>query len=320
MMFQRTIKAMAAQSMRCIAFAHKQIADIGAGSCDRKLPEDGLTLLGMVDLKDPCHPWVRTAVDTCRRAGAAVKMITRGNLHTTRAIALECSILRADQDLNEAVIEVREFRSLTTEQRMTIVYRISMMARSSLFDKLLVVKSLKKKGCDSSAMGKFQLTMNVVALVINFITVVSSGDVPFTTVQLLWVNLILDTKSGNSRTSPNGKMYKRLFNDHVPVVLDFIVSSPDVCVPVVLDFIVDFARKPPRNYKLRDTGDYALVAQKAVDFDDELVLFFSEIALFEIRMQVIDLVEAAALATSKQAGGLSKRLPAPFAMEACVGY
>ncbi|KAL5988707.1 putative calcium-transporting ATPase 13, plasma membrane-type [Asimina triloba] len=253
MQIQRTIETMAAQSLRCIALAHKQIADVGAGSCDRKLPEDGLTLLGMVGLKDPCRPGVRTAVDACRRAGVAVKMITGDNLHTARAIALECGILRADQDLNEAVIEGQEFRSLTTEQRMAIVDKISVMARSSPFDKLLMVKSLKQKGQVVAVTGdgtndapalkesdiglsmgiqgtevakessdivilddnftsvvtvlqwgrcvynniqkfiQFQLTVNVAALVINFVAAVSSGDVPLTAVQLLWVNLIMDT-------------------------------------------------------------------------------------------------------------------------------
>ncbi|XP_044463633.1 calcium-transporting ATPase 8, plasma membrane-type-like isoform X2 [Mangifera indica] len=40
---------------------------------------------------------------------------------------------------------------------------------------------------------QFQLTVNVAALVINFVAAVSSGDVPLNAVQLLWVNLIMDT-------------------------------------------------------------------------------------------------------------------------------
>ncbi|KAL5988924.1 hypothetical protein ACLOJK_027026 [Asimina triloba] len=130
-------------SLWCIPFAHKQIAGVVANSYDRKLPEDGLTLLGMVGLKDPCCPGVRTVVDACRRAGVAMKMIIGDNLHIARVIMLECSILKADQDLNEIVIEGQEFRSLITEQMMAIVDKISVMARSSPFDKLLMVKSLK---------------------------------------------------------------------------------------------------------------------------------------------------------------------------------
>ncbi|KAL8217334.1 hypothetical protein R6Q57_020707 [Mikania cordata] len=40
---------------------------------------------------------------------------------------------------------------------------------------------------------QFQLTVNVAALAINVVAAVSSGEVPLNTVQLLWVNLIMDT-------------------------------------------------------------------------------------------------------------------------------
>ncbi|KAG9134833.1 hypothetical protein Leryth_001130 [Lithospermum erythrorhizon] len=40
---------------------------------------------------------------------------------------------------------------------------------------------------------QFQLTVNIVALMVNFISACISGDAPLTAVQLLWVNLIMDT-------------------------------------------------------------------------------------------------------------------------------
>ncbi|KAL6987188.1 Alpha carbonic anhydrase 4 [Sarracenia purpurea var. burkii] len=40
---------------------------------------------------------------------------------------------------------------------------------------------------------QFQLTVNVVALMINFVSACISGSAPLTAVQLLWVNLIMDT-------------------------------------------------------------------------------------------------------------------------------
>ncbi|GER25844.1 calcium ATPase [Striga asiatica] len=40
---------------------------------------------------------------------------------------------------------------------------------------------------------QFQLTVNIVALMINFISACASGAAPLTAVQLLWVNLIMDT-------------------------------------------------------------------------------------------------------------------------------
>lgn len=40
---------------------------------------------------------------------------------------------------------------------------------------------------------QFQLTVNVAALIINVVAAVSSGNIPLNAVQLLWVNLIMDT-------------------------------------------------------------------------------------------------------------------------------
>ncbi|GJM98053.1 hypothetical protein PR202_ga15028 [Eleusine coracana subsp. coracana] len=40
---------------------------------------------------------------------------------------------------------------------------------------------------------QFQLIVNVAVLIINFVAALTSGKMPLTTVQLLWVNLIMDT-------------------------------------------------------------------------------------------------------------------------------
>uniref|UniRef100_M1C9K7 P-type Ca(2+) transporter n=2 Tax=Solanum tuberosum TaxID=4113 RepID=M1C9K7_SOLTU len=181
-------------------------------------------------------------------------MITGDNVFTAKAIATECGILHPNQEVDEgAVIEGEEFRNLTDEVRMERVEKICVMARSSPFDKLLMVQCLRKKGHVVAVTGdgtndapalkeadiglsmgiqgtevakessdivilddnfasvatvlkwgrcvynniqkfiQFQLTVNVAALVINFVAAVSSGEVPLTAVQLLWVNLIMDT-------------------------------------------------------------------------------------------------------------------------------
>ncbi|KAK9218411.1 hypothetical protein WN943_007048 [Citrus x changshan-huyou] len=248
------IKDMAAKSLRCIAFAHSKVAEAD-GQVQEKLEETGLTLLGLVGLKDPCRPGVRAAVECCRNAGVNVKMVTGDNVHTARAIAIECGILNPDVGLNndDAVIEGVKFRSLSAEERVAKIESIRVMARSSPLDKLLMVQSLKQKGHVVAVTGdgtndapalkaadiglsmgiqgtevakessdivimddnftsvvtvlrwgrcvynniqkflQFQLTVNVAALVINFVAAVSSGKVPLTAVQLLWVNLIMDT-------------------------------------------------------------------------------------------------------------------------------
>lgn len=219
-----------------------------------KFEESGLTLLGIVGLKDPCRPGVREAVQSCKKAGVNVKMITGDNLFTAKAISVECGILEPDiESHDEAVIEGREFRSYSHEERMQKIDQIQVMARSSPLDKLLMVQCLKQKGHVVAVTGdgandapalkeadiglsmgvqgtevakessdivilddnfasivtvlrwgrgvynniqkfiQFQLTVNVAALVVNFVAAVSSGNVPLTAVQLLWVNLIMDT-------------------------------------------------------------------------------------------------------------------------------
>nr|KJB44882.1 hypothetical protein B456_007G277600 [Gossypium raimondii] len=245
----KIIEDMAAKSLRCIAFAHTKYPIDN----ERVLQESGLILLGLVGLKDPCRPGVRTAVEACINAGVNIKMITGDNIFTAKAIATECGILQPNEDMSEAVIEGVQFRNYSPEERMAKINRICVMARSSPFDKLLMVQCLKQNGHVVAVTGdgtndapalkeadiglsmgiqgtevakessdiiilddnftsvvtvlrwgrcvfnniqkfiQFQLTVNIAALVINFIAAISSGEVPLTAVQLLWVNLIMDT-------------------------------------------------------------------------------------------------------------------------------
>ncbi|KAL5984176.1 putative calcium-transporting ATPase 13, plasma membrane-type [Asimina triloba] len=167
------------------------------------------------------------------------------NLHIAKAIALECGILRADQDLNEVVIEGQEFRSLTTieftqgveeqtnpevnKQELEQIRQVALSQQMEMLKGQVVTVTgngtndapalkeldiglsmgiqgtkVAKESSDIFCNGEgvynniqkfiqFQLTVNVAALVINFIVIISSGDVPLTKVRLLRVNLIMDT-------------------------------------------------------------------------------------------------------------------------------
>lgn len=59
---------------------------------------------------------------------------------------------------------------------------------------------------------QFQLTVNVVALVLNFVSACITGTAPLTAVQLLWVNLIMDTLGALALATepPNDELMKRL--------------------------------------------------------------------------------------------------------------
>ncbi|KAJ8762528.1 hypothetical protein K2173_007967 [Erythroxylum novogranatense] len=250
------LENMAANSLRCIAFAHRKLSEeeYGNGPEGKKIEDEGLTLIGIVGIKDPCRQGVKKAVQVCQNAGVNVKMITGDNVFTARAVAIECGILTPGEIMiDSSVIEGQEFRNYTPKERLEKVDQIRVMARSSPFDKLLMVQCLKQKGhvvavtgdgtddapalkeadvglsmaiqgtevakessditilddnfasvatvlrwgrCVYSNIQKFiqfQLTVSVAALVINFVAAVSTGEVPLTAVQLLWVNLIMDT-------------------------------------------------------------------------------------------------------------------------------
>ncbi|KAJ8431754.1 hypothetical protein Cgig2_028971 [Carnegiea gigantea] len=284
------IDKMAAESLRCIAFAYKTYDrnDVPNTSevemAQWALPEDNLTLLALVGIKDPCRPGVGEAVRLCTAAGVKVRMVTGDNIQTAKAIALECGILTKDADATEpTIIEGKTFHALSEQERVAVAKKITVMGRSSPNDKLLLVQALRKGGdvvavtgdgtndapalheadiglsmgisgtevakessdiiilddnfasvvkmvkfplllelmlCIASSSRlfglltddflqvvrwgrsvyaniqkfiQFQLTVNVAALVINVVAAVSSGSIPLNAVQLLWVNLIMDT-------------------------------------------------------------------------------------------------------------------------------
>ncbi|GMH17978.1 hypothetical protein Nepgr_019819 [Nepenthes gracilis] len=58
---------------------------------------------------------------------------------------------------------------------------------------------------------QFQLTVNIVALIVNFSSVCLTGSAPLTAVQLLWVNMIMDTLGALALATepPNDELMKR---------------------------------------------------------------------------------------------------------------
>ncbi|KAI4326544.1 hypothetical protein MLD38_031848 [Melastoma candidum] len=157
---EQIIESMATRSLRCIAFAHGYESECQPkdGNAEETLKEDGLTLLGLIGITDPCRPGVKTAVQACQDAGVSIKMITGDNVFTAKAITTECGILRPGDETNDcAVIEGSEFRNLSPQARLERVKKIRVMARSSPFDKLLMVQCLKQMGHVFAVTGELNL-------------------------------------------------------------------------------------------------------------------------------------------------------------------
>ncbi|XP_057737718.1 calcium-transporting ATPase 8, plasma membrane-type-like isoform X4 [Arachis stenosperma] len=201
--FNQIIEDMAAKSLRCVAIAYRpwKKEDIPVNEeqwAHLSILEDDLILLAIVGLKDPCRPGIKTTVQLCRNAGVKVIMFTGDNINTAKAIALECGILSSfDNAIEPCVIEGREFRALTDEQRKEIAEKIVVMGRSSPNDKLLLVEALRKRGHIIAVIGDG--TNDAPALYEGSQIAKESSDIILmddnfaSILKLLWVNLIMDT-------------------------------------------------------------------------------------------------------------------------------
>lgn len=137
------VQGMKNDGLQCVALAYKQIPE--------DYPDDGedkcYTLLGLLGVKGKCRPHVKESVLECQHAGVGIKMITRAEVPTARAAAIECCILESNHDIRAGdVVEGAEFRNWTGEERMEKVDKIRVVARASSMDKLLMVQCLKQKG------------------------------------------------------------------------------------------------------------------------------------------------------------------------------
>ncbi|KAB8256553.1 plasma membrane calcium-transporting ATPase [Aspergillus pseudonomiae] len=102
-----------------------------------------LTFLSIMGIRDPLRNGARDAVQSCHKAGVAVRIVTGDNLLTAKAIAEECGILTNPDDV---AMEGREFRQLGESQQLEIIPRLKVLARSSPEDKRTLVRRLKEMG------------------------------------------------------------------------------------------------------------------------------------------------------------------------------
>ncbi|KAG5508190.1 hypothetical protein JKF63_05445 [Porcisia hertigi] len=278
---EEAIMAMARRQLRTLAIAYADnpltSADCagprGTGDCDEggsvsfsPFPQDdagltGLTLLGIVGIRDPVRVEVRGAVAQCRRAGVVVRMITGDNKATAVSIAKEVGIYgkvwsgpaKGEQGL---ALEGSQFRELAKSARKlnAILPRLQVVSRASPLDKRILVSALMARGEVVAVTGdgtndapalkganvgfsmnsgtevaklasdvvilddnfstivtamkwgrnvndnickflQFQMTVNVAAVAVSFFGALldRNGESPLKPVQLLWVNLIMDT-------------------------------------------------------------------------------------------------------------------------------
>lgn len=147
---EQIFREMKSKGLRCVAFAHKEVSEErtdDARNFDLKLKEENSAFIGCLGLKYPCRPEVQKAVMDCQQAGVNIKLVTRNDLLTARAIAIECGIIDPTQDMTTGeLVDRQRLQNNAEEEIIENCDRIRVMARASTLDKLHMVRGLKQRG------------------------------------------------------------------------------------------------------------------------------------------------------------------------------
>ncbi|KAL1534313.1 P-type Ca(2+) transporter [Salvia divinorum] len=149
--FKNIEQGMKNNGLNCIAYAHASVSgdlqDNGGINFHPGLNQKIYTLIGFLGLRDLFRDNIINFVKECQEAGVNVKMITTEDVQKARISALRCGILSSYQTaVTDEIIEGREFRSFTDEERSEKAEKCRVIAGASTSDKLLLVKCLKDSG------------------------------------------------------------------------------------------------------------------------------------------------------------------------------
>ncbi|MGF1616041.1 MAG: cation-translocating P-type ATPase [Gammaproteobacteria bacterium] len=133
-------EGLAAEAMRVLALAGKVIAvrDFDPAG-DLMAHVRDLTFIGLVGIIDPPRAEARQALELCKRAGIAVKMITGDHRLTAAAIARELG-------LDGEVVEGSELDAMSPRALAARIERIAVFARVAPEHKVRIVQALKAHG------------------------------------------------------------------------------------------------------------------------------------------------------------------------------
>jgi P-type Ca2+ transporter type 2C len=161
------VSELATRPLRCLALAvkeSKQLEDslrrfspkddrevarhpLLADSSNYRSIESGLTLVGIVGIKDPARPGVADSIDLCTRAGIRVMMITGDAKDTAIAIARDVHIFPTESEADGTKLkayEGREFFAKPREEQLEILKEDNIVfCRAEPSDKQKLIKMLQ---------------------------------------------------------------------------------------------------------------------------------------------------------------------------------
>ncbi|MEM1835341.1 MAG: cation-transporting P-type ATPase [Sulfolobales archaeon] len=137
----REIDELASAGYRTLGVAYRVLTEYTEDSNPEDIERD-LTFLGVLGIIDPPREGVREAIEAARRAGIKVVMVTGDHKLTATAVARMVGI-DVDRGL---VVEGRELDSMSDEELVKIVDRVSVFARVTPEHKARIVRALKRRG------------------------------------------------------------------------------------------------------------------------------------------------------------------------------
>lgn len=137
------VRSMAAQGMRILALAYREIDDQDVARLELKSVERDLKYLGLIGLIDPPRESAAESVQLCHAAGVRVAMITGDHPATARAIAHRLGITKT---IKEQVITGRELATLSDEELQITTRGVAVYARMDPEQKIRIVKALQANG------------------------------------------------------------------------------------------------------------------------------------------------------------------------------
>ncbi|PIN12744.1 Calcium-transporting ATPase [Handroanthus impetiginosus] len=147
---EEILRGMAEKGLRCFALAHRKtsIRDYFTFSGQR------LILLGIVGLKNSRRSGTRRTVEECRRAGVNLKLITGDSPTTAIVVAANCGIVVDPDHRRGEVVQGKDFKELSLEERMARVDNIRVLASATPEHKYHMVQCLKMKGHVVACLGQ----------------------------------------------------------------------------------------------------------------------------------------------------------------------
>eukprot|EP00557_Chaetoceros_sp_GSL56_P009848 CAMPEP_0176481274 /NCGR_PEP_ID=MMETSP0200_2-20121128/2730_1 /TAXON_ID=947934 /ORGANISM="Chaetoceros sp., Strain GSL56" /LENGTH=1135 /DNA_ID=CAMNT_0017877463 /DNA_START=117 /DNA_END=3522 /DNA_ORIENTATION=+ len=177
-MIEAKTSELATRPLRCLALAVKETEYLdkslknhspddseGTGDAARKHPllsdpskytdiESGLTLVGVVGIKDPARPEVAESILSCTEAGIRVIMITGDAKDTATAIARDVNIFSKSQGEQIKAFEGREFFEKPEYEQLELLKSGNIVfCRAEPSDKQKLVKMLQNHGEISAMTG-----------------------------------------------------------------------------------------------------------------------------------------------------------------------